>query len=100
MSRSCRFDRRRKPRANPRDTTEEAVPSVTTTATTTRYAITPLLRRAPCVGDARSTSVKRVASAVGEGSICIQLVHRALAELLAATPSRERVGLAPRGGGD
>jgi thioredoxin reductase (NADPH) len=34
-----------------------------------------------CVGDARSTSVKRVASAVGEGSICIPLVHRALAEL-------------------
>jgi len=34
-----------------------------------------------CVGDARSTSVKHVASAVGEGSICIQLVHRALAEL-------------------
>jgi thioredoxin reductase (NADPH) len=34
-----------------------------------------------CVGDVRSSSVKRVASAVGEGSICIQLVHRALAEL-------------------
>ena len=34
-----------------------------------------------CVGDARSTSVKRVASAVGEGSICVQLVHRALAEM-------------------
>jgi len=34
-----------------------------------------------CVGDARSASVKRVASAVGEGSICVQLVHRALAEL-------------------
>jgi thioredoxin reductase (NADPH) len=34
-----------------------------------------------CVGDVRSTSVKRVASAVGEGSICIQLVHRALQEL-------------------
>ncbi|MEO8877729.1 MAG: NAD(P)/FAD-dependent oxidoreductase [Polyangiaceae bacterium] len=32
------------------------------------------------VGDVRSNSVKRVASAVGEGSICIQLVHRALAE--------------------
>jgi len=32
------------------------------------------------VGDARSNSVKRVASAVGEGSICVQLVHRALAE--------------------
>lgn len=34
-----------------------------------------------CVGDARSTSVKRVASAVGEGSICVQLLHRALQEL-------------------
>jgi thioredoxin reductase (NADPH) len=32
------------------------------------------------VGDVRSESVKRVASAVGEGSICIQLVHRFLAE--------------------
>ncbi len=28
-----------------------------------------------------SASVKRVASAVGEGSICVQLVHRALQEL-------------------
>jgi len=34
-----------------------------------------------CVGDARSTSVKRVASAVGEGSICVQMVHRALREM-------------------
>ncbi len=34
-----------------------------------------------CVGDARASSVKRVASAVGEGSICVQLVHRALQEL-------------------
>jgi thioredoxin reductase (NADPH) len=32
------------------------------------------------VGDVRSGSVKRVASAVGEGSICVQLVHRFLAE--------------------
>ncbi len=32
------------------------------------------------VGDVRSGSVKRVASAVGEGSVCIQLVHRSLAE--------------------
>ncbi|MEO7109872.1 MAG: FAD-dependent oxidoreductase [Polyangiaceae bacterium] len=49
------------------------------------------LRRAPflfetnrhrvfAVGDIRSGSVKRVASAVGEGSISVQLVHRALAE--------------------
>jgi thioredoxin reductase (NADPH) len=34
-----------------------------------------------CVGDARSSSVKRVASAVGEGSICVQLLHRTLQEL-------------------
>jgi thioredoxin reductase (NADPH) len=33
------------------------------------------------VGDARSGSVKRIASAVGEGAICVQLVHRALLEL-------------------
>jgi thioredoxin reductase (NADPH) len=32
------------------------------------------------VGDARSGSVKRVAAAVGEGSACVQLVHRVLAE--------------------
>ncbi|HET9987482.1 MAG TPA: FAD-dependent oxidoreductase, partial [Kofleriaceae bacterium] len=32
------------------------------------------------VGDVRSNSIKRVASAVGEGSICIQLVHKVLNE--------------------
>lgn len=32
------------------------------------------------VGDARSKSMKRVASAVGEGSVAVQLVHRVLAE--------------------
>lgn len=32
------------------------------------------------VGDVRSGNVKRVASAVGEGSIAVHLVHRALAE--------------------
>jgi len=32
------------------------------------------------VGDVRSGSVKRVAAAVGEGSACVQLVHRALHE--------------------
>jgi thioredoxin reductase (NADPH) len=30
------------------------------------------------VGDVRANSVKRVASAVGEGSICVQLLHRTL----------------------
>lgn len=33
------------------------------------------------VGDIRSGSVKRVASAVGEGSVCVQFVHQALTEL-------------------
>ncbi|MEN0110944.1 MAG: NAD(P)/FAD-dependent oxidoreductase, partial [Planctomycetota bacterium] len=37
------------------------------------------LPRVFAVGDARSGSVKRVASAVGEGSVCVQFVHRALA---------------------
>jgi thioredoxin reductase (NADPH) len=32
------------------------------------------------VGDVRSNNVKRVASAVGEGSIAISLVHRVLQE--------------------
>jgi thioredoxin reductase (NADPH) len=32
------------------------------------------------VGDVRAASVKRVASAVGEGTVCIQLVHRVLHE--------------------
>jgi len=32
------------------------------------------------VGDVRSGSVKRVASAVGEGSVVVQLIHRVLAE--------------------
>jgi len=32
------------------------------------------------VGDARAGSVKRVAAAVGEGSACVQLVHRVLRE--------------------
>jgi thioredoxin reductase (NADPH) len=32
------------------------------------------------VGDVRSGSVKRIASGVGEGSVCVQFVHRALKE--------------------
>lgn len=32
------------------------------------------------VGDVRANSLKRVAAAVGEGSVCVQLVHRILAE--------------------
>jgi thioredoxin reductase (NADPH) len=43
----------------------------------------PLETSAPgvfAVGDVRSNSVKRVASAVGEGSIAVQFVHSVLAE--------------------
>jgi len=32
------------------------------------------------VGDVRANSVKRAAAAVGEGSVCIQLLHRAPSE--------------------
>jgi thioredoxin reductase (NADPH) len=35
------------------------------------------------IGDVRSGSVKRVAAAVGEGAVCVQLVHKALAESVA-----------------
>jgi len=37
------------------------------------------------VGDVRSGSVKRIASAVGEGSICVQFAHRALREISVAS---------------
>jgi thioredoxin reductase (NADPH) len=39
------------------------------------------------VGDSRSGSIKRVASAVGEGSMAVHLVHRFLAEREAQTDS-------------
>jgi thioredoxin reductase (NADPH) len=39
---------------------------------------------AVAVGDVRSGSVKRIASAVGEGSVCVQFVHRALREIAAS----------------
>ena len=39
------------------------------------------------VGDVRCDSVKRVAAAVGEGSSCVQFVHRALRELPDAAPA-------------
>lgn len=39
------------------------------------------LPRVFAVGDVRAGNVKRVASAVGEGSICVMMVHRALADI-------------------
>ena len=44
------------------------------------YLLETSIPRVFAVGDVRSGSVKRVASAVGEGSISIQLIHRVLAE--------------------
>ena len=42
------------------------------------------------VGDVRSGSVKRVASGVGEGSVCIQSVHRYLESLREAEVERDK----------
>ena len=39
------------------------------------------------VGDVRADSVKRVASAVGEGSVCVQHLHRALQEQCESVPA-------------
>ena len=44
------------------------------------YLFETSVPRVFAVGDARSRSVKRVASAVGEGSVAVQLVHRVLSE--------------------
>jgi thioredoxin reductase (NADPH) len=44
------------------------------------YMFETTIPRVFAVGDVRCGSVKRVAAAVGEGSACIQLVHRTLAE--------------------
>jgi thioredoxin reductase (NADPH) len=46
----------------------------------TRTLFETSLPRVYAVGDVRSGSVKRVASAVGEGSIVVQFIHRALNE--------------------
>ena len=44
------------------------------------YLLETTLPHIFAVGDVRSGSVKRVASAVGEGSVAVQLLHRVLAE--------------------
>jgi thioredoxin reductase (NADPH) len=44
------------------------------------YLFETSLPRVFAVGDVRSGSVKRVASAVGEGSVAVQLIHKVLAE--------------------
>lgn len=44
------------------------------------YLFETSIPRVFAVGDARAGSVKRVASAVGEGAVAVQLIHRVLAE--------------------
>jgi thioredoxin reductase (NADPH) len=46
----------------------------------TPYLLETSLPGVFAVGDVRSGNMKRVASAVGEGSIAVALVHRVLAE--------------------
>ncbi len=53
------------------------------------FEVTPYATSVPgiyAVGDVRSNSVKRIASAVGEGSVVISDVHRYLAELRNSLP--------------
>ena len=44
------------------------------------YLIETSVRAVFAAGDVRAASVKRIASAVGEGSICVQFVHQTLRE--------------------
>jgi thioredoxin reductase (NADPH) len=44
------------------------------------YLFETSVPRVFAVGDVRAGSVKRVASAVGEGSVVVQLIHRVLSE--------------------
>ncbi len=44
------------------------------------YQFETSLRNVFAVGDVRAGSVKRVASSVGEGSACVQVIHHAIAE--------------------
>ena len=45
------------------------------------YLLETSLQGVFAVGDARAGNMKRVAAAVGEGSISVHLVHRVLAEM-------------------
>ncbi len=62
------------------DITRDELTTASWPLTRTPYLFETSLPGVFAVGDVRANSVKRVASAVGEGSICIQLVHKALAE--------------------
>jgi thioredoxin reductase (NADPH) len=59
---------------------EKVVPPIAWPLSRPPYMLETSLPGVFVVGDARSGNVKRVASAVGEGSIVVHLVHQALAE--------------------
>jgi thioredoxin reductase (NADPH) len=59
---------------------EKVVPPIAWPLSRAPYMLETSLPGVFVVGDARSGNVKRVASAVGEGSIVVHLVHQALAE--------------------
>jgi thioredoxin reductase (NADPH) len=63
-----------------RDLTKEDLPAALWLPDRSPQLLETSLPGVFAVGDVRSGSVKRVASAVGEGSISVSFVHRALAE--------------------
>jgi thioredoxin reductase (NADPH) len=59
------------------------------------FARRPYLLETSCprvfaAGDVRSGSVKRVASAVGEGSICVQFIHQTFSESASADVAEDQ----------
>jgi thioredoxin reductase (NADPH) len=71
------------------------------TGTSDGFERTPYATSVPgmyAVGDARANSVKRVASAVGEGSVVISDVHRYLADHRDSIAARPEAALATLGG--
>ena len=62
------------------DLTPDDLPSNGPSTERPRTLFESSLPRVYAVGDVRSGSIKRVASAVGEGSIVVQFIHRALNE--------------------
>jgi len=59
---------------------DRGVGSLVNGAARPSYQFETSLRNAFAVGDVRAGSVKRVAASVGEGSACVQVIHRAIAE--------------------
>ena len=103
-----RVERRRRPwpvrhdRRRPVHGVAEGSRSRSTTRDLCARARGPTFRSQPAgagifaVGDVRSGSVKRVASAVGEGSVVIQAVHHYLASLPEPSPNVNGTTTAPK----